>query len=629
MDCDRMGDVSHVTSAIEPGSVLLRSPKHAATRPLPFQPDGPKPASNPVLLMIGHLVYLARATAIVWWRQAPWLLGLMLFSVTAQYTSLLVTSRVVRDYPFFIMFGLSFGILVNMAMVILAIRYVGDYLGNHGNQPRPSIRNLLGATVIPFMVIYMAFGYVSDFTSSILYVLQVQVGDFSLADILGALNPLRSTKALVETVIVFAVTFLLGYLMNWLGKKTTKSWPSLISAFLSTVRWVLGFFSLFRIWEQVHLWFYDRQFTQWWQQFLDWLSSLVHINFPQILSDIWAFFTTYVWHGMWTLLIYPLVWFALVIVVAGGQFLSVNDVYDRVMHVEQRGAASFFRREIIDRLPGDLDSRFFPILHALRETTRATLPFLGAFVLSFTLLTWAGDGLTRLAAILIGARPENVAVALLPFVSLISSLFVMSLQIALLGVAFQRASQLAQMPARPRGTTVRHGVAVALACAVLVTAQGVMTPQGLGITVHTVPLGSTAKTMDATTMVSDVRVGKTLDGYFRQTTTDRLFLAVTVTVQSDTQTRTFYATVNANGHTYQPYRYDPTPTTTPGFRTHVDYVFEIVPADLDGPVFVDVKESVSVYLQQEISRFSVDKSLLANISDEPITVNDTSQVEVP
>jgi len=603
------------------------TPKHAATRPLPFQPDGPNPAFNPVLLMIGHLIYLGRATGSAWVRQAPWLMGFLLFAQTARFASLLITSQISIKYPFFMMFGLSFGIITNIVFVILAIRSMSSYLGMTDEQTQPSIKDTLAATLIPFMVIYLAFGYVTNFTSDVLYLLTANIGFLNLADILSALNPISSTKAALETAGVFAATFLFGYLMTWVQNKTKASWPSLVSAFLSTVRWVLGVFSVFRIWEQVHLWLYGRQASMWWQQFVDWVSLHIHIDIPEIWSQIWSFFTTYVWHGMWDLVLYPMVWFALVIVVRGGQFLSANDVFERVLHIEQPGKASFLRRELIDRLPGDLDSRVFPILHALRETTRATMPFLGAFVVGFTLVTWAGDGLTRLISIIIGPRSAPVVMSVVPFVDLISSVLTMSLQIALLAVAFQRASQLAEMPKTPRATSIRQGIVLALVCAVLVASQGVST-QGLQTTVHTVSINSAGKSMGATVTLSNFRVGHAISGSIHEEATDRMFLVVTVAIQSDTSTD-YYTSVEANGRTYSPYDFGLPITSTPAFRTSADYVFEISPADLQGPVFILVRPSTSVYMQKEAIRFRVDHSVFVAISDEPIPVNTSQKDDLP
>jgi len=253
---------------------------------------------------------------------------------------------------------------------------------------------------------------------------------------------------------------------------------------------------------------------------------------------------------------------------------------------------------------------------------------LGAFVVGFTLLTWAGDGLWRLVGIALGAQPVPVVAAASALIQLIPSVLIMSLQIALLAVAFQRASELAQMPKPPRRVEVRRGIALALVCAVLVTAQSVTT-QNAGTTIHTIPMNSSATSLGVTMTLSDARVGTTLDEGFTQETTDRVFMVVNVAVESDTKVFSFNVTAQAGGHTYPPYGPDPLITTTPGFRTRVDYIFEIAPADLDGPVYVLMAPSVDIYVQKESTRFAVDPAALANVSTDPVPVDKTTRDELP
>ncbi|MCL2652977.1 MAG: hypothetical protein FWD63_04215 [Propionibacteriaceae bacterium] len=621
--------MSHVDVGCDPPVEMPQglSTNHVAPRPLPLQPDGPNPTSNPVLLMIGHMIYLARATAIAWWKHAPWLLGFMLLAMTARSMSLLVTSQIVTKYPFFVMFGPSFGIMLDMAITVLAIRSMGSYLGMRDDQLRPSIRRILESTLLPFMLIYLTFGYVTNYTSNIMYLVQARFQYAQLAELLAALNPIATAHARWTTLIIFVVSFLLGYLVTWLQNKTAASWLSIVSAFLSTVRWVLGVFSLFRVWEQVRFWLYDREFSLWGQKFVTWLSSQIHINIPAVWSDIWGFFVEYVWHGMWSLLAFPLVWFALIIVVAGGQFLSANAVFERVLHADAETRVTFLRRELINRAIGGLSDRVFPIFRALRDTTKATLPFLGAYVVGFSVLTWVGDGFSRVADIIIGARPDAVVMAVSPFVELVPSVLIMSLQIALLAVTYQRATELARMPAPPRRLIAHQGLAVALVCAALVTVQGVATG-GLNVTVHTVPMGEAVRFQQTTATVPAVRVGAFTQNGSQIDLTDRMFVVVTAAVQTDIDARRFYVELVAGGHTYQTYDYVQMLSTTPGFRTLDDFVFEVNPGDLLGPVFVQVRPSVGPYMQREVARFRVGPATLRPEAA-PIEVNTTERNELP
>lgn len=573
--------------------------------------------------LAAHFIYLVKATAITWWRHAPWLLGFMLFAMTARYASMLVTSQVAIKYPFFVMFGMAFGLVVNLVMIILAIRAMIDILGVEN---QPTIRHLLETSVVPFMLIYLAFGYMSQYMSTLLFVIQARSQFAALSEMLAALNPTQSVRALVSTIVIFVASFLLGYLVTWLQARTSAPWLSLISAFLSAVRWVLGFYSVFRIWEVVRLWLYGRQFSLWWEHFGDWLSSWMHINVPAVLSNAWAFFAGNIWPGLWGLLVYPLVWFALIIVVMGGELLNVNAVYERVMRPQGK---SVIRRIVLDNLLGRVNLRILPIFNAFRDMLKATVPFLGAYVILFTLLTWIGDGLERLVWIGTGMRPDAVIVALVPVVDIISSVLVMSLKIALLVTTYQRAITLAKSPHPKPATAVAHGLFVVLIAIVLAIAQTSVST-ATSVTVHSASQQGVTDFKDSQVTVSNIRVGTELAGAWSSETTDQRFLAVSLSVYSDTVARGFQVAIIASGHTYKPYDNALWITTIPGFRVSTDYVFEISTADLQGTVFAEIRPNSGITVQPEVSRFRLDASIISAPSQgNSIDVDESLRKDLP
>jgi len=563
---------------------------------------------NALAQLATHLWGLVAATASGWWRYAPWLVGFMLFAEAARYASLLATSQFAIQVPFLIMFIMAFGLLVNIVMIILAIRAMMASLST-GEQP--SIRQVFERSIASFLVIYLAFGYMSTYTSTMMNVIQTRFSTWTMIDLLGTLNPAISTKALVTVVVIFFSSFGVGYLATFIQSRTSASWLSLVGAYMQSMRWVLGVFSITRIGEQVRIWAYARQFSLWGEQSIAWLSSRLHIDLPDLISRMWGVFTSTIWPGLWQLLVYPLVWFALVIVVAGGRLITVTEVFERVTHTE---SSSYARSEFLDNLLGDINVKLLPVLHALRDMLRATVPFLGAYVILFTLLTWAGDGLERLAWMVIGSRGDVYDMVALPFVDAISSALVMSFKIALLVVAFQQARILANSPRPTRHASVAHGAIVVLLAAALVAAQaGIGT--GANTTINQAAPNGRSTFVDSRVTVYNLRVGTKVSGPYKTEPTPLRYVAVTVTAYSHSSTLGFVVSLIAGDHTYTTCDGKLWLSTTPGFTATTEFLFEVDTADLQGPVYAEVKITGGIQYQAIRSRYRLDPAVLSAPSE--------------
>ena len=81
---------------------------------------------HPLVQMGGHFSHLLVRTGGTWVRFWPWLLGFMLLAWVGQYGALLVSSQVAKAYPYLVILGLSVGLLVQVSMIVLALRKVGD-----------------------------------------------------------------------------------------------------------------------------------------------------------------------------------------------------------------------------------------------------------------------------------------------------------------------------------------------------------------------------------------------------------------------------------------------------------------------------------------------------------------------
>jgi len=526
----------------------------------------------------------------------------MLFTWVGRYGALLVSSQVATRSAYLVIVVLSVGLLVQVSMIVLALRKVGDLVGWRvtGDERQGALR-VIESALLPFLGIYVSFGYISDYVSNLLFLIQEQSDFSTLAMFLSTMNPTQSTTRLWIVLGVLVLLYVVGHLLNWAREKTSASWLSLVSAVVTAGGTFLGLLSVFRIWEQVSLWFQGRKIAGAKDIVLGWMSDLFHIDFPEILAEAWGFFTDTIWPAFWTLLVHPLVWFALAMVVAGSRFIQVESLVDKVVHPPRSKVANFVRLDIQDRVLGDLDVKVFPILHALRRMWKATLPFIGAYILVFTGLTWLGESLEALAWRWIGMRTSDQMMVAVPLVDLILAVLIMSLKLALLVVAVRRADELAAVSEDENHTSLLNGVIIVGLCFVMAVLNVVTAPGS--VTVSAAQVGSSVTLMGAQVVATDAEVATSVTSGAAENLTDLRFVVVHVTAYSPYDTVILSATLTAGGHTYGTYDDDELLTTTPGFLSERDYIFEVGVADLAGPVSLEVRPRTSLTAQVEVARF--------------------------
>ena len=575
--------------------------------------------------VVTHGWSLVAGTSRTWVRYLPWILGFTLFAWAAEYGCLLASGVTATFQPYTVIVLLSVGLIIQLSMIVLALRKVGEL--THWSSSEPvNIRRIIDVALLPFLGIYVAFGYVNDYVSNLFFLIQGRTDMFTVANIIGELNPTLSRTRLIVVLACLVALYILGQVLSSIRSKYTSVWLDLASTFVTTLGTFLGVLSLFRIWEWVRLWMYTRNVWAWIQKFSTWLSENYPINVPEFLSQAWTFFAETCWPGFWDLLVQPLVWFALAILVAGGQFIHVDDIVTRVIPPSTNKFVNFLREDVQERILGDLDDKVFPILHAFRRMWKATVPFLAAYILVFTALTWIGEGLQDLVWNLIGMQSTiAVTVDAIPFVDAIPSVLIMSLKIALLVVAFSQAEKLAQSPPA-HSTSVGTTVLIVVLCFVLAVAH-TLTASTRILTQSGVE-GDTLTPMGFQISISDIRVGTTLDTGTSEDVTDQRFVVVHLTALPEKTDGSLYSTLVGSGHIYDPYDGGPSFGTDSGFISEVDVVFEVSVADCSRPLYFETRPSRALIARIEVARFKLNLNL-AGSENSTVSADTTLLQRVP
>jgi len=547
-----------------------------------------------------HLGRLAVGTAQTWVRYLPWLIGFTLFAWAGEYASLLASSVVAPHVPYLVILGLSVSLIIQLLMIVLALRKVGTLVGWSSSSPLATHR-IIDIAILPFLGLYVAFGYVNDDISNLLFLIQGRTNFYQLSTIIGDLNPMLSTTRLIWVLAALVGLYIVGQVLDALREKSTSFWLDLASALVTSFGTFLGLLSAFRIWDWVQQWMHTRNIAAWNDTIASWVSSVVHI--PDVLSRAWEFFSATLWPGFWDLLVQPLVWFALAILVAGGRFMHLDEVVARVAPPSTNKVVNFLRNQIQGRILGDLDDKVVPLLHALRRMWKATVPFLAAYILAFTVCTWVGEGFKDLAWRLLGMQDSSTLVIVLPLVDAISSVFILSVKLALLVVAFSQAEKLATSPPAKK-TSAGTTVLIVAACFALAVVHTLTLPSD--VTVRSGEVGDKVNVIGVQVSVSDIRVGTTVDVDGYQDDTDQRFVVIHLSAYSDTVRTSLRSTIVAGGHTYQTYDTVSWLDTEPGFLTEKDMTFEVELTDLTGPIYIVTHPYMTLRAQIEEAKFTID-----------------------
>lgn len=520
---------------------------------------------------------LTRAVRL-WWRLLPWLAGFALVGWAGYYGSVLAGSELAMHWPWLVLGCLAVGVVAQLVATVAALRLATARSGAVATDDTASgtpIR-LLSTTALPFLAILAAFGFIDGFARDVVVVVGQRYSLFGGGEFLNSLNPIGSPWAALAVVGAVVGLFVLRRVLEVVAGRTGWTWLGLVAALLEALFGLLVLLSGFRLVEQFWLWLDDRQMAAWWDGLVEALTGW--ISLPPVLADAWGFLAESAWPVVWDLISQPLAWLALTALVAGARLAEDRPEASRL------GAAGRLGREVF---AGDLDDKYLPLWYAVRFLSRAGWPVLGAFVLAFTVLDWAGDLLTDTLLVGLGPFTGAAAVQTLPFLDLVAQVLIMPLQFALLAVTAARASDHA---VGGQTLQVRRGVQAAVVGAVcLAVALSSLALDREPIRVVTGQVGEPFAMLGLSVTVDDPRAGTVLvEEGEAGVPTDLAFVVVSITIEQQRTGGSLVAELTTGHRRYQVWDGPTSLSSRPGFSTRRDLVFEVDPADLSGGLVLQV-----------------------------------------
>lgn len=544
-----------------------------------------------------ELVGLLGRTGSTWWRLAPWLVGLCLLGWVGNYGAVLLGTELAFHWPWLVVFGLAFGTVVQLATIVVALRIVMERTGVgfdaarpvEGAAPARTVR-LLAQTLLPFLAIYAAFGFVDDYARNILLAMAGRYGALGGADFINQINPTSSPATLALVIGIAVGLYLLRRGLDWLAGRTDRVWIGLMGAFVEASGLLLLLLSAFRIVEEAKLWLGDRQLAAWWDGLYDALFGWIRLE--GFWRSAWEFLAANAWPALWDVLTQPLAWLALTAVVAGIRVSTSAEL------LEQAGGG---RRAALGKVAngfftGDLDDKFLPLWHAVRFLATAGPPLLGGYVLAFTAIDWIGDLLQTGLDLLIGPQVDDAALLTVPFYDLLPLVLIQGLRLTLLGVTVARVEELmagGRIVSRPRWDEM---LTVVVVCGALALSSLGLDSRD-DVRVVTAAVNQPMTLFSAEVTVGGPRAGLELANAYGATyPTDLVFLVVPVTLFEERGGTSVFVGLRAGDRYYDPWEGSVSVRTQPGFASQQDVVFEVDPDDLADELVLELRPAGSLQL---------------------------------
>jgi hypothetical protein len=568
---------------------------------------------------------LTADTVAAWWRLLPTLAALTLMGWAAYHASVLGAAQVAIVNVWLIIPVLAAGVVAQLATLVIAIRAVAHRLGTVDLLHRVlgqeaakddrdrSLLRLLSLTLLPFLGIYAAFGYVQQFARDVVILSELSLG---FGGLLSELNPVSSP--VVGAVVVIAVLglYVVRRLLDALFERRQNPLVGTAAVLVEATLVLLLALSGFRLFEQFGLWWHDRAVQQWWDLSVGWLTGWLHWDLPPLLRGAWNFLRDAFWPVFLDVISKPIAWLALAALVVGARIRSFAELWSTDVPVADDAgwgtrirarltSATGIRRVVLrtqDAAFGDLDDKYLPVWQALRLVLKAGWVHLGAFVLAYGVLQLGGDWLVTGVLRLIGGVPVTTGLVTAPLIDLIPDVLVMSLQISLLAVALGRILQH-QAHARdtdgtPAPTRRSRAAEIAIVAALLVgfTAVWMARPSD-SVAPRVGALGREGRLDAQLVRIDAVDYGTRLTvDQGRPTTTGAAFVVVRFACYRPGADGEAPQVDLVNGErTYHSGGWGWAPVLPqPGFENAGDVVFEIDPADLDSGLSARVSPGAGV-----------------------------------
>ena len=533
----------------------------------------------------------------VWLRLWRPLLSLALLGWAAYYGSVLLGVTIAPVQAYLIVPALALGAVVQLATIVAGMRLVATELGvpellrrtagAEAGEPASELA-VLGATLLPFLGIYSAFGMVDRYVTDLMAVIVIRHGEGA---VVGDLNPVENWWGIAVVVGVVVMLFAVRRGLEAVQERTGRTWPGLVGVFVEASALFLVLLSGFRVVETVQLRWYDTNLASWVAAPGDWLAAW-WARLPGAVVAAGDFLGATLWPLVWEVITQPLAWLTLAALAYGSKVVSLADLWRGGGRAGEGapdarpGSSGRFRTAVLELqqvVLGDLDAKYLPTWHSFRLVLRAGAPFLGAFILAFTVLRITSDALSNLLHDLIGPQQVTVWIKLLPFEDLVPTVLTMSLQVALLGAAFSRIlAGAATAEPDTRGGRVQRAVVVSLLCLALAGAS-VLNDRATYDVQRQGQVDLPTEFMGATVTVGRPRVGDVL----RRESYDPLpsagaYVIVPVSIhRSGSGLQSVSVKLLAGDRQYDPWPAGSLSVATePGFETTRAFLFEVVAEDL-------------------------------------------------
>lgn len=414
-----------------------------------------------------HLTTLSGQTMRVWWAVLPKALFFLVAGWLAYQLALTLTAPIQDTHPWLSIIIFSFGLVAQLAGIIISIRLAGEPAGIWDKLPASaakigrdeSLIKVLSLTLLPFVGVYSVFGGIERSTYS-LFVHGARESSVLLSPQTATtlLDPTTAQQRLTIGVILIAC-YLLRRGLEATADRTGRSVFGLLGALVEGFFSVVLVFSGTRMLGDLGEWIRHRVAYGWYtdlvDQILDWLASL-HLAIPAALIQFFDFLGGTVWPLLSDSVMEPLLWLAVAGMVFGTYTLSVAELWERGREVgisgrlarvskriealERRGmAASQGSRQVtlefFDVFVGDLEDRIVPFVQSLRHVLRVGVPFLGAYVLLYAIAQSIRDLVYFGFQQLIGAQSFSIWFRIQQPIQLLGTVLGEPIRIGLLAVA--------------------------------------------------------------------------------------------------------------------------------------------------------------------------------------------------
>jgi hypothetical protein len=553
------------------------------------------------------------------------ILGLMLLGWSAQQLSVMLSAELISTAPWLVIAVLAAGVVAQLACVLAVLRLAGVRLGLPSmltwsseaglqDQRDTSLVNLLTITLLPFLGMYAAFGYVQTYAAEVSILDAYRDGN---PDLISALNPNTNTATLYLMSAIIIGGFAFKRLSDlWERHTHFPRVVGMIKIYVEAAVLIAVLLGGFRIFSDLKMWLMGTNLYAWRDHAVQWAAGLLHLDLPVVLVTIWNFLVSVAWPFVAVGIARPLLWLVMAGLVFGSKVLSLADLWQlgapqiEANNRRQRAlaklradtAAARGVRQIALKTQTvvlqDFDDTVLPALHSLRLIARSGWPFIGAYLIAFTLLDLAGNQLDVWTDRLLGGHSIDFWIQISPALGFVNQVVVMGITWVLLSAAYTRVLSISTDQDDPAATPVlahqtgrlspvranRFTLVPALAIAVvvaLVVGGARSLPTTAGEDVKSAGIMAATWIHEQRVVVDNPRLAKSVVELWKPETTDLIFVVATVGVYSPgPHPETLSVELVSGKRTYLPWNRSNAPAARPGFMAIEDRVFEVDPADI-------------------------------------------------